>query len=117
MLKTLKNIPNKPFKDNHYLYIVEFENGCKIGRTKNHIDKRIYAYTRPWCHQIKSVYVQRNENAQSDETMIKRLLSHNGISEFLPNIHPADVIKYLSQKNETWFIPSSSPLKREEVPE
>lgn len=37
----------------YYFYIVEFQTGCKIGKTAN-FKKRSAEYRKPWCQPIKS---------------------------------------------------------------
>jgi len=54
------------------LYIVEFENGCKVGMTKN-MKARIAEYLKPWSRPVLSASIVECENPLEIEGHLKRV--------------------------------------------
>ena len=44
-------------KVNSCVYLIEFEDGCKIGQTSDSLSQRLNSYKKPWCKPIKRVFL------------------------------------------------------------
>ncbi len=58
------------------LYIAEFDNGCKIGMTKN-LKNRVSEYLKPWSRHLLSVKVLQCENTSEIEKHLKVSFRNN----------------------------------------
>jgi hypothetical protein len=53
------------------LYIIEFEEGCKIGISSN-VKNRMRDYKKPWCKRIERSYIVHHESPLDVENHLKR---------------------------------------------
>ena len=56
-----------------YVYIIEFERGCKIGRTKNPLS-RLRDYFKPWSQNISCVLLMETRDSKTDESTLLTVL-------------------------------------------
>jgi len=75
------------------VYVIEFDNGIKIGRTNN-LMNRIDHYKSPWCRPIKSIWIMECCWPDYAEASIKSFLKEN-----------------ITSDNSTEFI-TNTPLER-----
>ncbi len=81
------------------VYIVEFENGVKVGMSED-IPRRLLAYKSPWCipiKDIKTIKCAGVREALKLEKFVLSLFTHK-IGEFIPGATALEVLEVMVPK-------------------
>lgn len=87
---------------NGFVYAIEFEDGIKIGRTRN-IATRLKEYTRPWNKKILAhASFEVPQAAKLEKLLRKRYSSYvcKGSYEYLVGISYLEVVKFIEEVNK-----------------
>ena len=91
-----------------HVYIVEFQDGCKIGQTTVPLKVRLNPFRQPWCQKINNVYVSKvpvDDLSFFEARIIDLLERHYKVlqhrnSEFFP--HRSEAIRKVTKKILKW---------------
>lgn len=79
------------------IYIIEFDNGIKIGKSNN-INSRIHSqYKKPWCREIKRIKVYACRNFNAIELSVKKYFKDyikNNSTEYITGVDFDTVCAY-----------------------
>jgi len=84
------------------LYIVEFENGIKIG-ISNNVHERLESYKKPWCRPIVNSFIVECQCPIQLELRIKKQfkksITYNESTEFITGV-TVDIIKAYAENHK-----------------
>lgn len=93
------------------VYLIEFENGVKIGKTTNFM-RRFREYNRPWMHKIINIWFLKTKHLDEIEQKIKDqyFIYSSKSTEFFPREKTKEILQTLQHINKNSITPTSLEL-------
>lgn len=89
------------------LYLVEFDNGIKIGISSK-LRGRLEEYKHPWCRDIKRVKCFKTKQSRALEKLLKktfkRYIAHKNSTEYIINCSMENILSFI--KRNRYYKPN-----------